>query len=1293
MKAAAILKGLLSDEWIVFILIFAIALVPRVYVALNDRSLPMSDERTYDKYAWSFAQNEGRVEKGKYIYHPLGSFTYRPPGYPLFLGLIYKAFGHSYPAARAIQAVLGAASCALIYLIGQRIFDKIVGLISAILVATYPLMIQVSSFLLSETLFVFLLQAFILLALAARERGDRGAIFWAGTLLGLATITRPVTLPLIPLFFLWLLSSTEFRRGRPIKALALLLALSLTIGPIVVKNYQIHREFIPISTHGGITFYRGLLKGDNLRDPEIMLAGKEIAESGLSELEQERRYYEVSINYLKEHPGDIPHILKRKIELLFIPTTYEIAHKRVVVAQDPWFWYSILGFAILGIVTYPRKSLPGRALLYLVIATQVAMVALYDSSVRYRIPLIPPLSILASFSAAELFRALKRPGAWGENGIRGKGIRGAHLIALVIALLGLGYYLHHINCWFAYDDEGGYLYAAWRIGEGEMPYRDFLTPKLPLFLYPGALLLKLSGNSVLALRAASALAVTSSAFLLYLTVRRLFGAGTALLAMALFMVHRDVYWSARFFRPEAYMLLYAAAGIYLFARSYPQGRLGLAASGLLFAMATLTRLFGSLPLAGCVLFMAYDAIRRCLGKLKARSWSISAFSFQLLWEIGKRALWLLVPYIALVGAGFALFYRLTPNFFAAILGHHLRQGSELGRSQVFLKGLRLYWSYLRGHPLFLLLTVPALVRSFRAKDRLQALFASQIPTAAILLVLSRELGERHLVHLVPSLSALFAASLTSSLSGGLLQRAFGRKSRLIIAALLIALALWPSWQKNRLVASWRENDTQALAEYIQAHTEEDDYVLSDYPGINFHARRRNTPLGAGLSRGAALGGQIWGKDLIREIEEKQVKMVLVNIAQGAHQMANLRDYDGFHRYVQDHFHLAGRAIQDYRLLEVYHREDLMPTPLEVNFGDKIMLTGLAWGDGPMDLIDPSRSVGLEAIDDELSQSLPLQFCGGLCDSSSEAGGELVVTLRWRALADMEEDYYLVLRLMDEEGKVWGLGQKQLMDIETETYWDEEGLERAVEFPTSQWPVGEVVLDYYKLPVPPGTPPGRYQIMARLRTLDAWEGLKVLSPSSTLPGLDYPLGTLEVTRPAQPPSLAQLAIPHPFMEELGGEVQLLGYKLAATEARPGDMVHLTLFWRALRWMGREYGLLLKLQDAEGNVWAEGRFPLTRATYPTTQWTEGEMVRGQYDLLVDAAAPAGECRLALDLVDRSTGRRLLGRDLAFAKLRVVGRERRFAVPEAIQHPLRARLGDLVTLLGYDLAEMEVEPGGTL
>ncbi len=78
--------------------------------------------------------------------------------------------------------------------------------------------------------------------------------------------------------------------------------------------------------------------------------------------------------------------------------------------------------------------------------------------------------------------------------------------------------------------------------------------------------------------------------------------------------------------------------------------------------------------------------------------------------------------------------------------------------------------------------------------------------------------------------------------------------------------------------------------YIQGHTAPDDVVISDYPGLNFYARRASMPIAAGISRGAAASGQIMGANLIGEIEASHAEMVLLNVAQGAHQFSHLLDY-------------------------------------------------------------------------------------------------------------------------------------------------------------------------------------------------------------------------------------------------------------------------------------------------------------------------------------------------------------------------------------------------------------------
>jgi hypothetical protein len=138
-----------------------------------------------------------------------------------------------------------------------------------------------------------------------------------------------------------------------------------------------------------------------------------------------------------------------------------------------------------------------------------------------------------------------------------------HVLAALGLLAVFLLYRFHIGAYLINDDEEGYLYAAWRISAGQVPYRDFITPQLPVFLYPGALLIALFGRSTELLRTESAaLAVLAGGFT-YLAGRRLFGPLAGLTAIALLLLQSDIFRVARAFRPEASMLMptsHSAAG-------------------------------------------------------------------------------------------------------------------------------------------------------------------------------------------------------------------------------------------------------------------------------------------------------------------------------------------------------------------------------------------------------------------------------------------------------------------------------------------------------------------------------------------------------------------------------------------------------------------------------------------------------------------------------------------------------------------------------------------------------------
>ena len=114
--------------------------------------------------------------------------------------------------------------------------------------------------------------------------------------------------------------------------------------------------------------------------------------------------------------------------------------------------------------------------------------------------------------------------------------------------------------------------------------------------------------------------------------------------------------------------------------------------------------------------------------------------------------------------------------------------------------------------------------------------------------------------------------------------------------------------------------------------------------------------------------------------------------------------------------------------------------------------------------------------------------------------------------------------------------------------------------------------------------------------------------------------------------------HPLEVDLGGEVRLLGYNIESG-FRPGDGIHLTLFWQALGEMDKDYTVFTHLTDAKGHIWGQKDNPPVDGFYPTTGWEMGEIVRDQYDILISPDAPPGEYQIEVGMYLAETGERLL------------------------------------------------------
>src|SRR5262249_6766199 len=118
--------------------------------------VPSLDALYHDLLARAIAA--GRSDPPAYFPAPL---------YYYFLSAIYKLFGHSFWAARVIQAVIGSASCVLLYRLGCRLFGPTVALLAGVTMALYGPLVFFDGELLTPVLEVCLDLCFLLLVLEA----------------------------------------------------------------------------------------------------------------------------------------------------------------------------------------------------------------------------------------------------------------------------------------------------------------------------------------------------------------------------------------------------------------------------------------------------------------------------------------------------------------------------------------------------------------------------------------------------------------------------------------------------------------------------------------------------------------------------------------------------------------------------------------------------------------------------------------------------------------------------------------------------------------------------------------------------------------------------------------------------------------------------------------------------------------------------------------------------------------------------------------------------------------------
>jgi 4-amino-4-deoxy-L-arabinose transferase-like glycosyltransferase len=392
--------------------IFGIALAARIGTIawFGFSTLSFGDSRDYIAAAESIARDGAYPEK------PTFHFL-RAPGYPAFLAVATLGHPRILWLAKLWNALLGAGACVLIAVLSFRLFRApTLAAATGVAAALHPSFLLVSSGIQSEPLFLLLLLLFAFFLLAAVDRPSGGLALLAGAALGLAALTRPTGLCLLPLLLAPLRDARWPKRLRAQISLAAFAGLFVAVAPWTLRNALVYRELLPINDAFGNAFYMGnsswasryyALESRAQLDAWIVDFDKDVR-ARLADLESRgidapgAKSRAFVLATLEEHRGDAAgwaRLIGRKALDWLRPW------------PNPWYWHPVVVWGVgalyvllyllatPGLVGSRRRGAAAFAVgvLLLSMAAHVATLVVF----RYRIPFWDPILLLYGLASAE----------------------------------------------------------------------------------------------------------------------------------------------------------------------------------------------------------------------------------------------------------------------------------------------------------------------------------------------------------------------------------------------------------------------------------------------------------------------------------------------------------------------------------------------------------------------------------------------------------------------------------------------------------------------------------------------------------------------------------------------------------------------------------------------------------------------------------------------------------------------------------------------------------------------------
>jgi Tfp pilus assembly protein PilF/4-amino-4-deoxy-L-arabinose transferase-like glycosyltransferase len=406
-----------------FSLIFGIAFLLRLAYLFQIHSIPLfynlpGDPRAYNEWAQ-------RIAAGDWL--GTGVF-YQAPLYPYFLAVLQILFGHDLWLIRLAQIVLGALSCAVIFLAGQLWIARAAGLAAGLFLAGYAPAIFYDSVIDKSVLDLLLVS--VLLALTGMANRKPLPWLWlaAGALVGLLGLSRENALILAAMVPAWIAIrfGNDPALGRLRWMLLFCAGLLFILVPVGLRNLSMGGEFKLTTSQLGANFFIGnnpVADGtyDSVRKliGEVQLEGKDakrLAERGMGRTlnagEVSDYWLRESFDYIGEHTVDWLALLGKKWLMVWNDREVEDSDDFYIYLNWSSLLYGLSWIGRFGILAplaaagiwITRAQWRRLWFLYVMILALAASVAVFYIFGRYRYPLVPVLALFSGAALADTWR-------------------------------------------------------------------------------------------------------------------------------------------------------------------------------------------------------------------------------------------------------------------------------------------------------------------------------------------------------------------------------------------------------------------------------------------------------------------------------------------------------------------------------------------------------------------------------------------------------------------------------------------------------------------------------------------------------------------------------------------------------------------------------------------------------------------------------------------------------------------------------------------------------------------------